>query len=190
MMSSHSTDFDPIGDEDWPPALEAMRGSFATSLNVYRVMAHHPALLAAWSTFRDHIVLQSSLDGASLEMTILRTGFRRSSHYEWQQHVVRGRQAGLSDKRIKSARLSPDQATCEQDALLIRCVDAIIDHDRLHADLQRGLVDRFGKEGVLDLMATVGMYSFLASMLNSFETPIDADIAAALQRAPLASPAV
>ncbi|MEN2793213.1 carboxymuconolactone decarboxylase family protein [Sphingomonas oligophenolica] len=162
-----------------------MRDGFATRLNVYRVMAHHPALLKSWARFRDHVVLDNRLDRASLEIVILRTGFRRDSRYEWMQHVVRGRGAGLEDRQIKGAALAPEQAASATDALLMRCVDALIDTNRLPKDLQAALCTEFGKEGVLDLIATVGMYSLLAYMLESFETPIDADIAAALELDPL-----
>ncbi|KRB82211.1 hypothetical protein ASE00_08935 [Sphingomonas sp. Root710] len=178
--------FAPLGDTEWPPALEDMRGGFATGLNVYRVMAHNPALLAAWRDFRNHVVLNNRLDPPSLEIVILRTGFRRGSRYEWMQHIVRGRAAGLDDRRIAAATRPPDQAASAEDAMLMRCVDALVDANRLPADLRRELTARFGKEGVLDMIATVGMYSTLAWLLESLGTPIDVDIAVALDRAPLA----
>ena len=164
-----------------------MRNGFATRLNVYRVMAHHPDLLKAWRQFRDHVVLENRLDPASLEIVILRTGFRRGSRYEWMQHIVRGRDAGLDDRRIESASLDPSEAMTPTDRLLMRCVDALIDTNRLSGDLRDALRDTFGREAVLDLIATVGMYSLLAYMLESFETPVDDDIVAALELNPLGS---
>lgn len=177
--------FAPLSDTEWPPALEEMRGGFATALNVYRVMAHNPALLAAWRDFRNHVVLNNRLDPPSLEIVILRTGFRRGSRYEWMQHIVRGRTAGLDDRRIAAAALPPNQAASAEDAMLMRCVDALVDANRIPDELQHALAARFGREGVLDLIATVGMYSTLAWLLESFGTPIDDDIAAALDQAPL-----
>ena len=38
---------------------------------------------------------------------------------------------------------------------------------------------------MLDLIATVGFYTTLAFIVNSFDTPLDADIAEALARRPL-----
>ena len=177
--------FPPLAPESWPAALDPLRTGFAAGLNVYRVMAHHPALLIAWQTFRDHVVLRNSLDAGSLEIVILRTGFRRDSVYEWMQHVVRARKAGLDDERIRSAALPPGTQGMREDGLLIRCVDALIDYDRLDTDLQGAVASRFGKEGVLDVIATVGMYSLLAYIIRSFDTPIDGDIEAALAGDPL-----
>jgi hypothetical protein len=40
----------------------------------------------------------------------------------------------------------------------------------------KNLYSLVGKEGVLDTIATVGFYSTLGFMINSFNTPIDDDI--------------
>ena len=177
-------DFAPLSDEAWPASLSDLSGGFATKLNVYRVMARHPVLLSAWRDFRNHVVLENSLDDASLEIVILRTGFRKGSRYEWMQHVVRGRQAGLADARIRAVAQSPEEASPD-DALLIRSVDALVAGGRLTRPLIKAIAERFGETGVLDLIATVGMYSLLAYVLESFDVPLDADVAAALEEAPL-----
>ncbi len=39
----------PISDAEWPEAIAEMKTGFAGALNVYRTMAHHPALLKAWA---------------------------------------------------------------------------------------------------------------------------------------------
>jgi hypothetical protein len=41
-----------------------------------------------------------------------------------------------------------------------------------------------GKKGVLDIIATVGFYSTLGFMLNSFDTPLDDNIAAEMTDQP------
>jgi 4-carboxymuconolactone decarboxylase len=177
--------FLPITDEAWPASLEGMRGGFATNLNVYRVMAHNPALLTAWQNFRSHVVLGNTLDDQSLEIVILRTGFRRGSNYEWMHHVVRGRNAGLDDCRIRNVAKSPNYAMSADDSMLMRCVDAIIDTNQLPSTLQEELLAKFGSKGILDLIATVGMYSLLACILESFATPIDSEIAVAFDLVPI-----
>ncbi len=65
----------PVADADWPAEIAPLRQT-AGRLNVYRVMAHHPPLLAAWQSLRDHVVLRSSLPGPLLELAILRVGHR------------------------------------------------------------------------------------------------------------------
>ncbi|MCL5778669.1 carboxymuconolactone decarboxylase family protein [Limibaculum sp. FT325] len=176
---------DPITDDDWPPALAHLKDSFIGRGNVYRVMAHHPALVSAWSGLRQHVVTRNALGDERLEVVILRVGHRLGAAYEWDHHVVRARKAGLSDRRIAAMRGAPD-AMEGADALLARAVDDLVDHGRLSAGLQSGISTELGTEAMLDLIATVGFYTTLAFIVKSFDTPLDAEIAAELTRAPLA----
>ena len=174
----------PLTNDEWPSELAHFKDSFTGSGNVYRVMAHHPALLAAWSNYRTHVVLNNSLGEQRSEITILRIGHRLGSPYEWAHHVVRGRKAGLSDKRILSMRGSPADMAPE-DATIARSVDALIDNARLSAADQQALSNLVGKQGMLDVMATVGLYSTLAFIVNSFDTPTDEDILTSLAENPI-----
>jgi 4-carboxymuconolactone decarboxylase len=168
----------PLADAEWPPELADLLKGFAGGLNVYRVMAHHPELVRAWTGLRNHIVTANALTPQQQEIVILRAGFRWGSAYEWAHHVVRGRVAGLSDARIAHVRAAKDRLHADQiDDLLMTAVDHLIDDGRLPITLRETLMARIGAKAVLDLMATVGMYSTLAFILQTFETPIEADIA-------------
>ena len=174
----------PVSDEDWPESIPEMRSGFAGGLNVYRVMAHHPALLKAWSDLREHVVNRTSLGRDRSEVVILRTGVRLGSGYEWAQHVIRARKCGLDDTRIRSMRGSPDRMA-PADALLATAVDELLDGAELTPATKARLLAEMGAEGALDLIATVGFYSTLAFILKSFATPLDGDIAAALRANPI-----
>ncbi|SIT04542.1 Alkylhydroperoxidase family enzyme, contains CxxC motif [Roseivivax lentus] len=166
----------PLADQDWPEALADLRTGFAGRLNIYRTMAHHPDLLRAWSGLRDHIVHHTALGPVRAEVVILRTGFRLGSEYEWQQHIERARAAGLSDSRIATT-MGPKAAMNDEDRLLTDAVDELFDTKRLAPATRQALLAAYGKAALLDLMATVGFYSTLGFILNSFETPLDEDIA-------------
>lgn len=171
----------PLTDQEWPEAVAHLRSGFAGKLNVYRVMAHHPALLRSWETLRNHVVLNSALTPIQREIIILRVGHRWGSRYEWAQHVVRGRQAGLSDVQIENARLDATQWRAERvDVLLMQAVDTLLDQGELAPTELNELEQQLGREAVFDVMATVGMYTTLAFIVKSFRTPVEPDIAAAL----------
>ena len=115
---------------------------------------------------------------------ILRLAHRLSADYEWDQHIVRGRARGLDDRRIRALGRAPEDMDPD-DALLARAVDALVDGARLPPDLLGPLGARLGKSGVLDLMAMVGLYTTIAYIVRSFDVPLDADVAAELERRPL-----
>lgn len=175
----------PLSDADWPAEISPMRGGFAGRLNVYRTMAHHPALLRAWETFRNHCVLESRLSPDQSEVVILRSGVQLGSAYEWAHHVYRGRKIGMSDARILSikgalAKMAPE------DAVLAGAVDELFAEKRVSPATAQAVTDLIGAQGLLDLMATVAHYSLLGFILNSFEVPLDADVAASLAADPIA----
>ncbi|MFD3189731.1 carboxymuconolactone decarboxylase family protein [Sedimentitalea sp. HM32M-2] len=174
---------EPISDADWPEDIADMLGGFAGGLNVYRTMAHHPDLLRAWTDLREHVVNRNVLGRQRTEVVILRTGHRLGSSYEWHQHVVRGRKYGLGDARIDRIR-GPVAAMPPEDAVLAQAVDELYDAGGLTRATVQSLTRAVGTKGVFDLMATVGFYSTLGFILNSFGTPLDDDIQAELDSAP------
>ena len=176
--------FAPLADEQWPAESLDFVGGFAGQLNVYRVMAHNPALLRAWVDLREHVVRNSSLGLERNEVVILRTGALHDSDYEWSHHVLRARACGLADTRIASLRGPLGNMTAE-DAILAGAVDELLTRSKMSAATIARLVDLVGKEGVLDVMATVGFYSTLAFIVNTFETPLDARIGQELSEQPM-----
>ncbi|ARQ13306.1 carboxymuconolactone decarboxylase protein (plasmid) [Rhizobium etli] len=171
----------PISDDSWPAEIGNMKTSFAGALNVYRTMAHHPALLKAWAGLRQHVVKESALGPVRSELVILRAAHRMGSAYEWAHHVSRARVLGISDSRIRAMRGKPEG----EDGLVARAVDALFDDKCLPADIANEAMAILGKEAVFDLMATVGFYSVLGFILITFETPIDEDVAEELKAEPL-----
>lgn len=163
----------PLSDAQWPDEIAELQDGFAGRLNVYRVMARHPALLRAWCNLRNHVVLNSTLTSMQSEVIILRTGLRRRSPYEWAHHVSRGLSVGLSHARIAAIA---DETPEPGDQLLIEAVDSLIDHNKIAIDIAGKLQAAIGIEGVLDLIATVGMYTTLAYVIETFGVPLDDDI--------------
>jgi 4-carboxymuconolactone decarboxylase len=160
----------PLTDDQLTGDLPA----FAPKLNVYRVMAHNPELVRAFAGLRGHVVLGGTLTEMQKEIVILRTGHHWGSAYERAHHVARGRLAGLSDERIARTERAPAEwGEADEDTRLMEVTDALLQTGRL----PRALAEAFAGPALLDIMATIGMYTTLAFIVNSFDTPIDADIA-------------
>lgn len=178
-----STEFKPLSDGEWPESVAALRKGFAGRLNVYRVMAHHPDLLAAWAPLREHIVRQRAMTDQQSEVVILRTGHNLRAPYEWAHHVSRGRAVGMEDARI-AALAGPLENMADDDRILARAVDELMTEARLLPRTRDALIRAIGAEGMFDLMATVGFYSVLGFIVNSLDVPIDQDVAAELAERP------
>ncbi len=86
----------------------------------------------------------------------------------------------MTDERIAAMREMP-----EGEDGIARAVDALFDQRRLPAGLEAELAEALGRKAVFDLIATVGFYSVLGYILMTYDTPIDASIAAEMAERPL-----
>lgn len=177
------TRYPPISSCDWPHELSDMEHGFAGRLNVYRVMAHHPALLLAWSNLREHIVVNTALGAEFSEVVILRAAHWMNSDYEWSHHVIRARALGFDDLRIGSLA-GPTEDMNGNDRVIAGAVDALMTARCIPPEMQESLETVIGKNAIFDLMATVGFYSTLGFILNSFPPPLDEDIKTELTKKP------
>ena len=104
--------------------------------------------------------------------------------YEWYHHVSRARACGMSDDRINSIRLATKNMNIE-DAVFANAVDEMMKQKKISIYTLDELLALVGKEGVLDTIATVGFYSTLGFILNSFNTPLDDNILNEMTNQPL-----
>jgi len=164
----------PLAPQDWDAALDAIKADLGAPLNIHKVFARHPDLLTAWMPFRNHVVRTSSLTGRQRELLILRNAHNTQAQYEWDHHVVRGRDAGLTDEEIARVRQGPGAAGWTADeALLLIAADEMRAHQRFGDTTWRSLCDRFDSRQILDIIVTVGMYMLLSTVVNTGEVPME-----------------
>lgn len=164
----------PLPPEDWPLELDYIRQQLRVPLNIHNVMAHHAALTQAWMPFRYHIVRDSSLLPRQRELLILRTAANTQAHYEWEHHVVRGREAGLSDEEIQRVKEGPAAAGWQAiDVSLLQAADDCYHRSTISDDTYAELQTHFDAPQLLDIIATVGMYMILAVIINTFQVPME-----------------
>src|SRR5213593_885655 len=79
----------------------------APAANIFATLVRHPGLFRKWMPFGGKL-LSGKLPARDRELLILRTGWRCQSEYEWGQHVLIGKRAGLSDEEIARLKAGPD----------------------------------------------------------------------------------
>ena len=101
-------------------------------LNVLGTFAQHPTLMRAYHAFNGHILYTTTLTPRHRELLVLRVAAVRSAEYEWEQHVVLGRDAGLTDDDIARIVEGPDAPDWSPfDAAMLRAVDELVDDARV-----------------------------------------------------------
>ena len=137
-------------------------------LNIFRTLANHPGLMKRWLVFGNHVLSKSTLPARERELLILRIGWLCRAGYEWGQHVVIGKAAGLSDEEIARIAKGPDApGWSAADRALLRATD------ELHADAfvsdatWAELAGAWSTEQLIDLVFTVGQYNLVSMALNT-----------------------
>lgn len=169
---------DPLPESEWSDEQRelirtAERGG-PTALNIYRTLAHHPKLLKRWGVFGAHVLYKNSLAARERELLILRTGWLCQSEYEWGQHVIIGRAAGVTEDEIARIKEGPDASGwSEVDAALLRAADELHGDSMISDDTWRTLSSQFDSKQLIDLVFTVGQYHIVSMALNTLGVQLD-----------------
>ena len=102
------------------------------------------------------------------ELLILRTGWRCQSVYEWGQHVLIGRRAGLTDEDIARLKDGPDAPGWDPfDAALVRAADELHDDGCITDATWAALRERYDDAQLIEVPMVVGQYHLVSFTLNS-----------------------
>jgi len=174
-MTTATERLQPLPPDEWPAELEQIKQRLGSPLlNIHSTMAHNPALVASWMPYRYHIVRDSSLEPRHRELLVLRTAVNCAADYEWQHHVVRGREAGLSDQEIERVKEGPNaDGWHPAEAALLAAADDCRRDAKLSDDSYRALSEHFDAKQLLDIISTVGVYMTIAVMVNTFDVPME-----------------
>ncbi|TQS43341.1 carboxymuconolactone decarboxylase family protein [Cryptosporangium phraense] len=170
----------PVPREDWSPDLTEFIASFranvgagrseagrASGANLLGTLAHHPALTQAFLTFNGHVLYGTTLTPRQRELLVLRVAHRRRSDYEWAQHVLLGRAAGLTDDEIAAVASDPVSLGA-LDRVLLVAADELLVEGALSGETWKALSADLDDRQIMDVVFTVGTYALVAMALRSF----------------------
>jgi 4-carboxymuconolactone decarboxylase len=163
----------PLADDQIEPEIRERIGAGPVGrgaiLNIFRTLAHHPGLMKRWLVFGNHVLGKSTLPPRERELAILRIGWLCKSGYEWGQHVIIGRQSGLSDEeiaRIPVGASAPGWSALER--ALLRATDELHEDAFISDATWAELAGSLSTQQLMDFVFTVGQYNLVSMALNSF----------------------
>jgi alkylhydroperoxidase family enzyme len=137
-------------------------------------MLNYPALAKAFLTFNNHVATGSTLSRRIRELLILRISWLRRAEYEFIQHVVLARKAGLSDSEIERVTAGPDAPGWDPiDADLVRAVDELHQHACIQDGTWTRLSTQFNANQLMDIVFAVGCYDLLAMVFKTFGAQLE-----------------
>jgi alkylhydroperoxidase family enzyme len=155
-------------------AAEASTPSPAKAFNVLATMAHNKTVSKAIGTFARTVLFDSDLPRRQVEIAVLRMGWNCQAVYEFGQHTLFGRDAGLSDEEIYFTTRPVDQGGWSPaDAAILRLVDDLYADDCVSDASWDEACRHFAVPEVIHLIATAGCYRVVSGFLNSAGVQLD-----------------
>ncbi len=178
----------PLTDAELSPEQAAALAPFVArgaDYNIFRTMLRHPAAMAKFLEWGNYILSKANtLPEREREIAILRTGYHCGSGYEWAQHVVIGKRCGLNDAEIERLKLDGSNGWNDADAAIVAACDDLARVRCVSDASWRALAAHFDEHQCMDVVYTVGQYTQVSMLLNSFGVQLDAGLTldAALDR--------
>jgi 4-carboxymuconolactone decarboxylase len=120
----------------------------------------------------NYIWERTSVGRRIVELAIIVTGRHWRSNVEWVAHTRMARQQGVSDEVIQAVfdQRMPQHAPADE-LLTIEVCRALHESQDLPKPLYDRAVAMWGEQGLMDIIQTIGFYSFVSMTLNAFDIP-------------------
>ena len=154
-------------------------------LNLFRLLAHAPAVFAGWAQFVDEILDSITFNPRMRELIILRVAHLQNAPYELTQHTDLARSAGLTERQINAIIDAEDPDDLEYagfsptERTVLDTVTELCTTRHLSEESFAAVHGVLGDEALTELLMIVSCYYGLALVLNAVE--LDADTTSRLQ---------
>ncbi|MFW9876018.1 MAG: carboxymuconolactone decarboxylase family protein [Candidatus Thorarchaeota archaeon] len=168
-LEEKGLDINSIKFEDFKEEIKSFILQEGHIFNIRATMTRYRKLRLKWILMASHVTYNSSLPQRDKEILILRTAWLNGAEYEWNHHVLAGKQAGISNKEIERIKLSPEsQGWSHFDKILLSAVDELCKNSLLSDLTWKSLSERYDMNQLMDVVFVVGSYNMLAMFMNSF----------------------
>jgi len=161
---------------DFEPALrKRLEELWGTPPNLYKQLANHPKVIAAWNEFARTLRHDSRTPRALRELMILRGAQVMNSEYEWAQHLKMARKAGVREAQIAAlaAWKASDEFNAREKAALGLAEAVTRGHvpDDVYAEAMR----HFDHHDYVELAVTAAFYAMVGRMLDAMHVQLEDD---------------
>jgi len=143
--------------------------------NLYKKLANHPEVVAAWSGFASTLRHKSRTPRALRELLILRGGQLMKSEYEWAQHLKMARKAGVSEAQIRELSSWKKSSLFDpREKAALALAEAVTNghvSDEVYAEAMR----HFDHQDYVELSVTAAFYAMVGRMLDAMGVQLEPD---------------
>lgn len=169
----------PLPVDERTPSAQALLDGVKVAgaeANIFTTLVRAEGLTRKWLPFGGKL-LNGKIPARDRELLILRTGWNCGSEYEWAQHVVIGRAAGLTDEEILGIPGGPGGGWSQFDSTLLRAADELHEDSCITDATWAALAAVYDTPQLIELPMLVGHYHMVAMTLSSLGVQLDPGLA-------------
>ena len=176
------TRFPKLTNEEMTPAQREVAAEIAAGprgevRGPFIALIHNAELARRIQALGEYLRWKTKLPAKIVELAVLVTARRWTCQHEWFVHSELARKAGLADDVINAIREGREPPLSGDEALIHAfCREAHATGKVGDAAFER-VVQRYGRDGALDLLALNGYYSMMAMVLNTAGLPLPGNAA-------------
>ena len=157
-----------MGDE------EISRPEHKKPLNILLTLAHNDHLIGPFLQWAAALAVQGALERRDAELLALRAAWNCRSDFEWGHHVDYAEHFGLDRAEIDRVPAGPDASGwMPHQGALLRAADELHSTAVISDATYRALTAAFNPAQLIEIVMTVGQYTMLSFVANTFEVEIE-----------------
>jgi len=159
-----------------PTLKKRLEELWGTPPNLYRCLGNHPKLVAAWTEFSKMLRHDTRTPRALRELVILRGAQLMRSEYEWAQHVVMARKAGVRDAQIRQLSNWGNSREFDSREKAAIALGEAVTQGRVPDDVYAEARRHFDEHDYVELAAVAAFYAMVGRMLDAMGVQLEDDL--------------
>jgi 4-carboxymuconolactone decarboxylase len=145
--------------------------------NVRATIAHNPALAKAVGGLTGAVLREGSTSRRQRELVILRAGWNCQSEYEFGQHTLFGKEAGISDEEVVAlTRPLTAHPWSDDDRVLLQMADDLRVDFTITDETWAEMAARWSLPEIFEFMFAVLSYMMVSGFLNATGVQRESDV--------------
>ena len=156
-------------EEQYYGVFDAIAESRGEVRGPFSLLMHSPELAGRAAHLGAYIRFEGALDNATMETAIISAAREFNCGYEWGAHVAMARQAGVPETTIAAIRDRRNGDLPDDVRLVVDFAQRLVrEKGRIDETTLKAMETRLGTKALVEMVATVGYYGMIGTVLNAF----------------------
>jgi 4-carboxymuconolactone decarboxylase len=165
----------PLADFE-PQLKQRLVELWGTPPNLYKALANHPRLVAAWTEFSKTLRHDTRTPRALRELVILRGAQLMRSEYEWAQHLPMARKAGVREAQIKDLPNWKASAQFDAREKAALALGEAVTRGHVTEEIYGEAMRHFDHHDYVELATVAAFYAMVGRMLDAMGVQLEPEV--------------